>query len=538
MFAPSDFFSESSDELAEDGNGFTPQDFQPRFFQDAATRKACMEFLGFNPDADGSFQWIVDKAMNSSLPPGWRLYLNESTGQRAFINPQESARRVIRPFAPSYRQELQSQRSQHRPLKSDLSDSPQLSDHATSESIDREFELGDLARSHDERIRDLKKRQAAELAEEQKLLAVIQQRRKQRLAELQTLEEGRTDMREIEGHNETALEKLRLDHETVVRQHQQMHEREIEKLKAKQKAELGQWVGEIEALRAQRLKKAMSDREKYRNVIQRFVGSVEDEEQGPFEDEMNEIRERQEKLLFQIKSAYERVVEEEQMKLQEARAQGEHELMLLKASLEQKRLIVIKEHEREMLNEKKKGLERKLQQRKKILRIWSAKPIFVPPSVVIHEPKARAAGGDSGSVSATEVPPFGSLPRNHSKGNQNGTDPAHLWMLNSDEYARRPKGAVNSPRHEPLVHPFYVPGPDGFPVDTRRTRTPPRPGARRILGRPVQSESESGSESESESEDSLAVRLDDFKHAVASARRTEKRVRKEFHGARRAMGKR
>jgi hypothetical protein len=278
--------------LDSNGAGFNSQEFHPLQFQDAATRKACRDFLGYDPAVDLSLKWVFDEAMRSALPPGWFLHRNASTGRPEFVNVETHSRRPIRPFAASLKQKFDAQKAQLA-SQSDTASfalSPPSSAHSTSDSIDRqfarddqrrpfaassrsssdhrpfplfeggeisdsidrEFEVESLVQSHAERLRALKLRQSAELSEEKHVLAVLRKRRKEHASELQRLEADRLRVRALQEEASAALAGATAAHDAVVGQLRESHERELAQLRLRQQGEVEQLVGEIEVVRGER----------------------------------------------------------------------------------------------------------------------------------------------------------------------------------------------------------------------------------------------------------------------------------------------
>jgi hypothetical protein len=359
----------------------------------------------------------------------------------------------------------------------------------------------------------LQARQAAERTEQKRILADLQKRRREYLAELEKLEADRAAVAQLEQRNVMGIVELKRDHEEVIAEIKREHEQEVEKLRAKQKREVENMIGEIEAVRNQRLKKCASDREKYRSAVQALMR--EDDMDGEtqtdhFEEEIAAVRARKERLIFQIKAAYERVIADEELKLHRARARAEEELRQFRATLEEQKQIERNRAEIEILAERKKALKKAIQHKNHVEK-WSVKPISgkIPGNSVrlhisapISFERATNATGKSDSASLTEVPPFPSLqpPRNG-----NGD---HSWMFDS-----APVYARSHITHHSLT-------PDRAP----------RPRRSRAL-----TESESESEPESDTEPSVGHQVRQFRKSVHRAKKARRSVKREFRTMRRAF---
>jgi hypothetical protein len=474
--------------------GFVVQEFDPTDFQTPEIRRQCKEFLGYHSDTDGDLEPILDEAMNSPLPDGWRLYVNRKSGQKLFFHSDQNKQSELRPFLASFRQKFQVEKARLR--NSVGSSDPPDSNDATAESLDHHFEPEDVHNRNRTQLDELRKRHRTEINREKQFLAEVQRRRRQYQSELRQLQNERHGIRKLRQQNVQDLAELKADHEQVLSQMKRDHEQQIRKLALMQEAEMHHLMGDITAVRSQRLKQFVSDRQKYRAAIERLLDPSEPQRPVTLENEIDRIRGKYEHQLFELKNAYELAVLEQRLALQHAESEGKEELKRLRASLDQRKALEIARYEKDILKERQRNAGLKLRKKQ-------PKELVVSPVIAIGTCDDDNDEALSPIISHTEVPPFESIQPHEMADSL--SDPPRSAYDNVERIQQRWHQRMNW-----TVSP-------GVPVAPPLT---PQPRRTRSVCRDDYDDDSSASY--------ISERVTEFKRALESARRTRAHVRGRF----------
>jgi hypothetical protein len=166
----------------------------------------------------------------------------------------------------------------------------------------------------------------------------LQRRCKEHMSQVKEMKAHEAQIPALRESNATAIATLKAGHPLVLSQITENHEKEVEWLRQRQKAQADQFVREIEAVRGQRVKKRAFHREKDRIAVLQWLDDSDEEwaPVGESEDLIRAIREGQQPQLFQMKSGPDRVITDVQLSLQHARAESDRWLCASRTDLDHK----------------------------------------------------------------------------------------------------------------------------------------------------------------------------------------------------------
>ena len=448
---------------SSDSDDLMSAEFDPADFQDLETRKACEVELGYVAGEDDEFDWMIDEAMESPLPDGWRMY-RTSHGQLCFFNAATKKFQSVRPFAPRFAERLRVAKLKRAdetvvPLSDSLSiSSVHKPCDSTSESIDKEFErLDEVPKPVKQSPTRVSKERTPVARKESPKKAssptrVSKERtpvaRKESPKKVQTQRSPPREKKPARlGNDDGMLEvqEQRINIEEMKRRNQQKidelkreHRLQKARLKAEQKREIDELINQIESVKREKLKKYSSDRDRYRAAVRKFVDDFDVDERFQIENlesNLQEAKRSYESQLGRMKYLYERELRCVRNMIQQIREQGNAEIERLKRELAERKKQELDKFEKDIFGEKKKILTERLESKKAELRICNAKIFSLkqrkgsPRRLRISNPFAldiidNTSGhlrvsrnvevfnkDDRDDFSLTEIPAFGIKPR-------------------------------------------------------------------------------------------------------------------------------
>ena len=287
---------------SSDSDDLMSAEFDPKDFQDMGTRKACETELGYVAGEDDEFDWLIDEAMESPLPEGWRMY-RTSHGEVCFFNARTRRFQSVRPFAPHFAERLRVAKLKRAdetvvPLSDSLSiSSVHKPCDSTSESIDKEFERLDAVPKP---AKQSPKRETAKVSSPKSSAKVSPVARKESPKNQRSPPREKTPGRVRAGNDDGMLEvqEQRINIEEMKRRNQQKidelkreHRLQKARLKAEQKREIDDLINQIESVKREKLKKYSSDRDRYRAAVQKFVDDFDVDERFQIENLESNLQE-------------------------------------------------------------------------------------------------------------------------------------------------------------------------------------------------------------------------------------------------------
>ena len=372
---------------SSDSDDLMSAEFDPEDFQDMGTRKACETELGYVAGEDDEFDWLIDEAMESPLPEGWRMY-RTSHGEVCFFNARTRRFQSVRPFAPHFAERLRVAKLKRAdetvvPLSDSLSiSSVHKPCDSTSESIDKEFERLDAVPKP---AKQSPKRETAKVSSPKSSAKVSPVARKESPKNQRSSPREKTPGRVRAGNDDGMLEvqEQRINIEEMKRRNQQKidelkreHRLQKARLKAEQKREIDDLINQIESVKREKLKKYSSDRDRYRAAVQKFVDDFDVDERFQIENlesNLQEAKRSYESQLGRMKYLYERELRCVRNMIQQIREQGNAEIERLKRELAERKKQELDKFEKDIFGEKKKILTERLESKKAELRICNAK---------------------------------------------------------------------------------------------------------------------------------------------------------------------
>jgi hypothetical protein len=355
---------------------FGSDDFHSADFESAPLRRDCEQYLGFHPDTDYDLEWILEDAMESNMPDGWK-YGDAPDGTRnVYWNTKTGQKSDSRPWDPKYRELFEKEKAKKSQIAAPIDASYSLSSSppamspfgsSTSRSIDREFERMD---QEEQKLADLRAKEREAADQVNRLINKAQEKKLALDRQVRNLQVERDNLEQRKILQQQELDQLEAEHVLALSRMKLAHQEALVKVRERQKREL---EGVLEETRPERGKK-------YQTRFQELLQEEEltkNNELVFLEGELRNVQAQYEEQLKSMKKSYGELVSHQGAKLERVKAEGKEEIRKLRGSLELKKIKVVQEFEDQIIDDKRRILKQKFQENKRKLEVQSLKSITI-----------------------------------------------------------------------------------------------------------------------------------------------------------------